>query len=89
MPADQFNVRLRGALGPAVRVRAAQLGIKPRDVIERLVEEALPSWQGRPDQIDGADTGQGRGCPECGGNLQPHPDDGVLVCADCKLTVQS
>lgn len=34
MPAKQFNLRLRDGLDRQVRVRAAQLGVDPRDVVE-------------------------------------------------------
>lgn len=42
MPADQFNLRLRDTLDHQVRVKAAELGCKPRDV----VEEALVAFYG-------------------------------------------
>jgi hypothetical protein len=37
---DQFNVRLRWGLDRQVRVKAAQLGVKPRDIIEDALEIA-------------------------------------------------
>lgn len=40
MPADQFNLRLRDDRAHAVRMQAARLGIKPRDVIEELIDAA-------------------------------------------------
>lgn len=40
MATDQFNVRLRDGLARQVRVRAAQLGCQPRDVIEAALEAA-------------------------------------------------
>jgi hypothetical protein len=36
--AEQFNVRLPDELARAVRVRAAELGIKPRDVVVEALE---------------------------------------------------
>lgn len=40
MATDQFNVRLRDGLDRQVRVRAAELGCKPRDVIEEALVAA-------------------------------------------------
>lgn len=40
MATDQFNVRLRWGLDRQVRVKAAELGVKPRDIIEDALEMA-------------------------------------------------
>lgn len=40
MSADQFNLRLRDDRAQAVRIHAARLGVKPRDVIEQLIDDA-------------------------------------------------
>lgn len=100
MASEQLNVKIRAELARAVKVRAAQEGIKPFRVIEELIEGAswLPSSESAriPSVAAGSESppqdapplpagASTAACPECSGDLA-RADDGRERCTDCGWT---